>query len=389
MSRNIFLFISSQVISDIGDWIDRIAVLTLVYNINNSSVDMSFLSIMMLMPSLIFGVFAGKIVDIYNKKRILILGDFLRAILVFLIPFFKEYVFIIIFIVSTISIFYDTAKSSILPELVKKDRLRQVNSLSSSYSSLMMVLGPSISGFIISEFDIKYCFYIDSLTFLLSMIMIFLIKLYKYGSKKDVELYQTDKISFIEGLKYIKGNRIIFNTLAINTIVGLAAGMLNGLLIMYVYKFLKTDSQGYGAILTFKGLAMILTSLVLYKYLKNVPVDVIFKLGLIGLGISTTVFPLNTFFGLAILIQFFNGIFNALYSISRTTIIQENCDNQYLGRTFSMNTMLTNITSIISLAFGGVAAEFFGVRAVLIIGGLIVLISGFIARNKIYLELTP
>lgn len=389
MSRNIFLFISSQVISDIGDWIDRIAVLTLVYNINNSSVDMSFLSIMMLLPSLIFGVFAGKIVDIYNKKRILILGDFLRAILVFLIPFFKEYVFIIIFIVSTISIFYDTAKSSILPELVEKDRLRQVNSLSSSYSSLMMVLGPSISGFIISKLDIKYCFYIDSLTFLLSMIMIFLIKLYKYGSKKDVELYQTDKISFIEGLKYIKGNRIIFNTLSINTTVGLAAGMLNGLLIMYVYKFLKTDSQGYGVILTFKGLAMILTSLVLYKYLKNVPVDVIFKLGLIGLGISTTVFPLNTLFILAILIQFFNGIFNALYSISRTTIIQENCDNQYLGRTFSMNTMLTNITSIISLVFGGVAAEFFGVRAILIIGGLIVLISGFIARNKIYLELTP
>ncbi|HHV74144.1 MAG TPA: MFS transporter [Thermoanaerobacterium sp.] len=388
MSRNIFLFISSQVISDIGDWIDRIAVLTLVYNINNSSIDMSFLSIMMLLPSLIFGVFAGKIVDIYNKKKILILGDFFRAILVFLIPFFKEYVFIIIFIVSSISIFYDTAKSSILPEIVKKDRLRQVNSLSSSYSSLMMVLGPSISGFIISKFDIKYCFYIDSLTFLLSMVMIFLIELYKDESQNDVELDRTEKISFIEGLKYIKDNCIIFNTLSINMMVGLAAGMLNGLLIMYVYKFLKTDSQGYGAILTFKGLAMILTSLVLYKYLKNVSVDVIFKLGLIGLGISTTVFPLNTFFVLAILIQFFNGIFNALYSISRTTIIQENCDNQYLGRTFSMNTMLINITSIISLAFGGIAAKFLGVRAVLLIGGFIVLISGFVARNKIHLELT-
>ncbi|ORX24416.1 MFS transporter [Thermoanaerobacterium sp. PSU-2] len=388
MSRNIFLFISLQVISDIGDWIDRIAVLTLVYNINNSSIDMSFLSIMMLLPSLIFGVFAGKIVDIYNKNKILILGDFFRAILVFLIPFFKEYVFIIIFIVSSISIFYDTAKSSILPEIVKKDRLRQVNSLSSSYSSLMMVLGPSISGFIISKFDIKYCFYIDSLTFLLSMVMIFLIELYKDESQNDVELDRTEKISFIEGLKYIKDNCIIFNTLSINMIVGLAAGMLNGLLIMYVYKFLKTDSQGYGAILTFKGLAMILTSLVLYKYLKNVSVDVIFKLGLIGLGISTTVFPLNTFFVLAILIQFFNGIFNALYSISRTTIIQENCDNQYLGRTFSMNTMLINITSIISLAFGGIAAKFLGVRAVLLIGGFIVLISGFVARNKIHLELT-
>ncbi|MDE4542396.1 MFS transporter [Thermoanaerobacterium sp. R66] len=388
MSRNIFLFISSQVISDIGDWIDRIAVLTLVYNINNSSIDMSFLSIMMLLPSLIFGVFAGKIVDIYNKKKILILGDFFRAILVFLIPFFKEYVFIIIFIVSSISIFYDTAKSSILPEIVKKDRLRQVNSLSSSYSSLMMVLGPSISGFIISKFDIKYCFYIDSLTFLLSMVMIFLIELYKDESPNDVELDRTEKISFIEGLKYIKDNCIIFNTLSINMMVGLAAGMLNGLLIMYVYKFLKTDSQGYGAILTFKGLAMILTSLVLYKYLKNVSVDVIFKLGLIGLGISTTVFPLNTFFVLAILIQFFNGIFNALYSISRTTIIQENCDNQYLGRTFSMNTMLINITSIISLAFGGIAAKFLGVRAVLLIGGFIVLISGFVARNKIHLEIT-
>jgi len=383
MNRDVSFLISSQVVSDIGNWIDRIAVLTLVYDINKSPISMSFLSIMMLLPSIIFGAFAGKIVDSYDKKKILVLGDFIRAILVFLIPFFKEYVFFIIFAVSSVSIFYDTARSSILPELVEKEELKQVNSLSSSFSSLMMVIGPSLAGVIISKLEIEYCFYVDSLTFLISMVLVYMIRLYKYESQKAVRLYQIDRISFIEGLEYIKSNKIIYNLLLINTIVGLAAGMLNGLLIMYVYEFLNTNSQGYGTILTFKGLAMILTSLVLYKYLKNVSIDAVFKTGLIGLGISTTIFPLNKFFILAIVIQFFNGIFNSLFFISRTTIMQHSCDKQYLGRVFSMNTMLMNISSIISLVFGGFAAKIFGVRVVLILGGLLILISGVISLNKI------
>ncbi|QIB27910.1 MFS transporter [Caloranaerobacter azorensis] len=383
-NRNIVFFISSQVISDIGNWIDRIAVLTLVYNINKSPVDMSFLSVMMLLPSIVFGAFVGKIVDIHSKKRILILGDFIRAILVFIIPFFKEYVFSIILAISSVSIFYDTARSSMLPELVEKKELKQINSLSSSFSSLMMVIGPSLAGAIISRFKIEYCFYIDSLTFLISMIMVYMIKSSKCEIQEITKLHQTDKISFVKGLEYIKSNNIIYNVLVINTIVGLAAGMLNGLLIMYVYEFLKTGSQGYGTILTFKGLSMILTSLVLYKYLKNVPVDVTFKAGLIGLGFSITIFPLNTLFTLAVIIQFLNGIFNALFAISRTTIMQQNCDKQYLGRTFSLNTILTNISSIISLAFGGFAAKIFGVRTVLVGGGLLILISGLVSINKIY-----
>ncbi|SFE52815.1 Transmembrane secretion effector [Thermoanaerobacter thermohydrosulfuricus] len=70
MNKDVSFLISSQVVSDIGNWIDRIAVLTLVYDINKSPISMSFLSIMMLLPSIIFGAFAGKIVDSYDKKKI-------------------------------------------------------------------------------------------------------------------------------------------------------------------------------------------------------------------------------------------------------------------------------------------------------------------------------
>ncbi|ADQ41258.1 major facilitator superfamily MFS_1 [Caldicellulosiruptor acetigenus I77R1B] len=377
-SRNALLLLSSQFISDIGNWIDRIALLTLVYNTSKSTVKMSILSIIMLIPAVLFSVPFGRIIDISNKKRILLFGDFLRAILVFLIPFSVKYIFLLVFIISALTALYENTRSSLIPEIFKREELRQINSLSSSLSSLMMIIGPTIGGVLTASFNLKYCFYIDSFSFLISTMLISQIS---YCKSKNVEVANTT-LRYKEFINFLNRNLIIKNVIAINCLTNLFAGILNGLLIVYVINYLHSNSKGYGLILTSKGIAMVITSFCLYKSFKDVRNEIIFLIGLIGLGISIMLFSLNSIFMVALFLHFINGIFNSLNAISRTTLIQQNCEKIFLGRCFSLNSMLSNIFSIVSLLIGGILSKFLSVRIVFLSCGFFITVTGILYLFK-------
>ena len=68
--------VSARMISDVGNWVSRIAVLTLALEINGAASSVSFVSIASLIPYILFSPLAGKVVDRYKKKWILICGEF-------------------------------------------------------------------------------------------------------------------------------------------------------------------------------------------------------------------------------------------------------------------------------------------------------------------------
>ncbi|BCS80823.1 MFS transporter [Anaerocellum diazotrophicum] len=385
-NRNAINLLCSQFISEIGNWIDRVALLTLVYNVSKSSLQMSILSILILSPAIIFGIPFGKIIDLSNKKTILVFGDISRALLVILLPYFTNYVFLIVFIISSVTAIYENTRNSIIPELTTKEEIRKINSLSSSLNSIMMVIGPSIGGLLTSYLNLKYCFFIDSFTFLVSAIFISQISYHKYESTEN----KSKNIRYLEFLKYLKSNFIIKSLIILNGLIGLFAGILNGLLIVYVINYLHTDSKGYGFILTSKGTAMVITSLYVYKYIKTIKNETLLLTGVIGIGISTTLFSLSNIFVFALFIHFVNGICNSFYAIARTTIIQENCNKKLLGRVFSFNSIVGNISSIISLLIGGIISNTISVKIIFLICGINITLIGmvyFINLSKNYYKI--
>ncbi|ACM60847.1 putative MFS family arabinose efflux permease [Caldicellulosiruptor bescii] len=385
-NRKAINLLCSQFISEIGNWIDRVALLTLVYSVSKSNLQMSILSILILLPAVIFGIPFGKIIDLSNKKTILVFGDISRALLVILVPYFTNYVFLIVFIISSITAIYENTRNSIIPELITKEEIRKINSLSSSLNSVMMVVGPLIGGLLTSYLNLKYCFFIDSFTFLVSAIFICQISSHKHKSTEN----QNENIRYLEFLEYLKSNFIIKSLIILNGLIGLFAGILNGLLIVYMINYLHTDSKGYGFILTSKGIAMVITSLFVYKYIKTIKNETLLLTGVIGLGISIALFSLNKIFVFALIIYFVNGICNSFYAIARTTIIQENCNKKLLGRVFSFNSIVGNISSIISLLIGGIISNTISVKTIFLTSGVSITLIGmvyFINLSKNYHEI--
>lgn len=158
MNNNIKKLIVSSTVSDIGNWINRIAVLTMVLEIYNKTSSTSIVSIAMTMPTLLFGFWAGKLADEGNKKKIMLISDGVRAILGCLLIMFPRYVVAIVFGMSSFAVFSDICEDSIVPELADKEKLGEINSIYSTISSMIMIVGPSIAGILISVLGLKYCF---------------------------------------------------------------------------------------------------------------------------------------------------------------------------------------------------------------------------------------
>lgn len=158
--------------------------------------------------------------------------------------------------------------------------------------------------------------------------------------------------------------------------------MLNAILIVYVYDYLHQDSVGYGYLLSFKGLAMVLASIVLSKIIDKMKMRSVYKISLLGLGVSLLLFPINRIWVLAIVIQCMNGVFNAAYSIAKTTLLQTDCKQQYRGRVFSICSILGSITSIVSLSVFGKMAEVVGIPETMIAGALIVILVGIVTGSE-------
>jgi MFS family permease len=188
--KNFMIFSVSQAFSLFGDKLDYMALLGMISflgqkkNIDPSRA-ISLLSVVITLPTVIFGPFAGIFIDRWDKRKILIYSDFFRALLVGSIPFLiiktlnLIYIYIICFVVFLLGLFFNATRSSILPYLVAKRRLLAANSFNNLLGRLATLLGILVGGFIVDwqiwkKFGIPYSwaagFYIDAFTYWVSVI---------------------------------------------------------------------------------------------------------------------------------------------------------------------------------------------------------------------------
>jgi MFS transporter, DHA3 family, macrolide efflux protein len=187
-NRNFFLLWIGQVISQLGDRLDQMALIGLVYmRAPGSAMQIAKILSFTIIPVFVVGPIAGVYVDRWDRRRVMYACDLLRAALVLSIPFFLTYghslipIYLVIFVVFSIGRFFVPAKLSIIPDLVPPKDLVLANSLVNTTGMIAAILGFGISGLVVEWLGAKAAFYLDSLSFLISAALIFAIA--KNGSR--------------------------------------------------------------------------------------------------------------------------------------------------------------------------------------------------------------
>ena len=173
--RNLYF---ARLVSLFGDWFHLLAVLTLLRSMGDASAgSFGLILILKMLPSVFLSPIAGVVTDRYSRRKIMIFTDWARAFLVLLmlgmIWFPNALVlYILVILQACVAVFFDPARSAMLPDIVTPEELTAANALSAATWSAMLTLGTAIGGVFTSFFGWEAALVVDILSYLVSIVLL-------------------------------------------------------------------------------------------------------------------------------------------------------------------------------------------------------------------------
>ena len=356
-----------QVISELGNWVNSIALYALILQLTGSGMAMAAAMMAKLLPMVIISPFAGVVIDRMDRRTVLIASDILRCftVLCFLIVESREdlwLVYALTLFEVALTGFFEPARSAILPSIVKKNHLVTANAISGATWSIMLTLGAALGGFVVSLFGVKVAFILDALTYLLSAW--FIIKI-SYPNTKSEEPIKKNNSSGIKGL--LEGGRYLISHPIVLALALLKSGMaIKGGIMTLIPLFanrLWSDpaavSVAVGIMFSSRGIGSAIGPILIRKWLGESPkilqgsILAAFFLGslaLLAFSVSKNLWLTSLFIGLS-------GMFGSIVWVFSTALIHLEADRQFLGRIFGIEMALLTLIMGISNGVVGVAID--------------------------------
>ncbi len=408
-NRNFFLLWLGQIISQLGDRLDQMALIAFVYlRAPGSPLEIAKILSFTIIPVFLIGPLAGVYVDRWDRRRTMYICDLLRSLLVLTIPLFLFYtknlvpIYLIIFIVFSIGRFFVPAKLSIIPDLVDKKDLLIANSLVNTTGMIAAIMGFGISGVLVEWLGAKSGFYLDSLSFFISGMLIFLVSKkfsaavnFKEVGKEIVDVISKSVFQEIkEGLLYFIRKKDIRFTASIIFALWSALGAVYVVIIVFVQKTLHSATKDLGLLVMFLGIGLFLGSLLYGKFGQRVSHYKIIFSSLVLSGIMLVIFALGIHhypnFMLAALLSLCLGLIIAPIMIASNTIIHNVSDNVMMGKIFSSLEIVMHLGFLLFMFISSILAERFSHLLILVVVGCLLGILGlvnlFLNRKSVWLS---
>ena len=164
-----------------GDWFNQVALAQTVLFLSNSALSVGILLLCRALPNVFLGLFIGPFIDQLSKKKIMVITDFARGIIVsaFLFAFLWQQVWILYlgsFLIGCLSAFFNPSRQAAIPSVVPREDLAEANSFSSATDSMISILGSILGGVVSSVFSPIGCFMINGISYIWSACCILQIK---------------------------------------------------------------------------------------------------------------------------------------------------------------------------------------------------------------------
>jgi len=411
LSNRNFLFLwIGQLVSNFGDRLTQMALVALVYQQNpGSEIALAKLISFTIIPVFIVGPIAGVWVDRLNRKNVMVISDILRGCLILSIPFFIGieqilFVYLAIFLTFAMSRFFIPSKMAIIPDLVPKDNLLVANTLSGTTYMIGNVVGLVVAGIIVNIQSIGAIggFYIDSMTFFVSALLIAMIAHIK--SIKEVRrdiITTTEAIGsslrrsiasdIIEGLKTIWKHRDMRFIVSVFFILMAGLGAISCVIIVFVQNAFGTSTRDLGFLGTFFVAGLFTGTIVYGKFGQKIPKRKVVFYSFIASGVFVTLFALAVERQPNLLTA---GIISALLGaaaspimVSANTLTHEAIPEELRGRIFSSLEVVIHLGFMIAMFAAAYAAKYIGRLWVIMIAGAFFYLSGAIglaleSKNK-------
>lgn len=339
----------AQVISLFGDWFNFIALTALVSKYTEGSgLAISGLLLARFLSPLIAGPIAGVLVDRFDRKRLLIWSDILRACIgILLLWATTSHSYLWLIYAATIMQFmlsavFEPGRSALIPHLVGKNSLLRANTLGNVTWSVMLAAGAAIGGVVASLWGPSVALAIDASSFALSAL--FLMRIRQTGAITETKTTAGTKrqASFRDGLRYVRRNPGIAAALSIK--FGLSIGSVDTLMVAYATSLFVIGENGtasLGILYAAFGVGAVVGPIIFNRFSNGTIITmrrlVILSFLCVTLGwLLFGMAPSLLWAALALIVRASGGSVTWTYS---STILQMSAQDEYMGRVFSLDWM--------------------------------------------------
>ena len=399
-NRNYLLLFSAQIISLLGSGVTTVGLALFAYQLTGGASATTVIGNALFLRILAFLIFsqpAGVIADRFNRKYILITADILRFGLLALFPFITEIwqIYALIFLINAVTAFFTPTFEASIPEIVGEENYVKALSFSRVAVDIEAVAAPAIAGLLVLWFGVRWVFWFDASSYLVSAILVILAAM-PFIARNVLPLSFKVFLSEIQtGTRVLLREPSLRQALILSFVEALAGAAAIVATIAFVRDALKSDDTSYTLVMAALGLGSTVAAILLgrltgrYEQATTNKIDLHGKrhiwaqraLVFGGLLLGILLLPgilVPPIFIFAVM-WFLNGAGQSLIAIPSSTLLAEHADETERGRAYAAHFALTHACWLITYPAIGYSAVYFGTPLTFTIAGVICLLITAVA----------
>ena len=339
-NRNFRFLWCGQIVSQLGDWFNTVAIFALLFQLTGSATAVALLMVLQVLPVAIVGPAAGVVVDRFDRRKIMIAADIVRgmAVLGLLLVRTPETVwlaYVVTAVMVSASGFFEPARSATVPTIVERDRLVAANAISTGTWSAMLAIGASLGGLVAATLGRDAAFLINAASYFLSAVFLWQLRV---PARPDAPRASAGLKGVAEGLAYMRAHRDVARIALVKGGWALVGGALLLLTVFgdRVFRIGDSSDAGIGVLYGARGIGAMAGSLivsVLAARQRNLvrmigPAYLIAGTCYAAIAISPTIW-------MAACAVIAAHVFGSILWVSSNVLLQMNVPDEFRGRVFA------------------------------------------------------
>ena len=205
----------AQIVSEIGDWFYTLAIYSLLLQLTGRASSVALALVLQVLPQTFIGPAAGVINDRVSRRRVMIMADVVRMVVVFAMLLVRSrstvwLVYPLLLLETLMAAFFEPARTSVVPNITNREDVLVANTLSSVTWSVNLLIGASVGGVVAALFGRNAVFLLNALSFLSSALLIRGMKFDEPHAQASAPLRLRDAIDLspvLDGIRYVRKDR--------------------------------------------------------------------------------------------------------------------------------------------------------------------------------------
>lgn len=354
----------AQGISLLGDSITWLGIALIAYEFggDKSSEILATALTLRVTAFVIFGSYAGIIADRFSRKKIMIITNLFRMVIVVSFAFLNStwQLYILIFLLNIFNAFFSPAYKASVPQLIaSKENYGNAIALSNATWQLLGILGPGLAGILAVAWGSRQIFFIDTFTFIISSLIIFFIPIHSVSSREQSSSFSISSTwkDMVMGTKLVFGNSSIRFALLVELAAALAGAQVMVNSIGHLKGDLHLGDSEYGLVMSAFGVGATIAAFTSSTIDKSPGKSRILSLGALMLGMAV-VFANFVSFNILILLWVIAGLGISFADMPSQILIAENVDSEKQGKAYGSHFAWTHVWWATGYIFAGITGTY-------------------------------